>query len=544
MRASRRPSSLAAKLSRFWAVRSVLKFALACLAFCVCSLASAGPGALIVQGAPPGKKDPDPEQSLVHRLAQALDDDGRVSPIAWSLSDPIFRAAVDEKLIRNPARIPTVEQATEAANKLRAEYVLFVQIWQDEDMLYGKAQLYRRGKQIWDDPPKDPAMQALERSQRRSGQAQVTPLGDARIMQIALDGKFDLDNALGSLARTWAQLLGENPLKAHPARPRIETPEPDPGQKPMVVEPPPPRKVDNAQLLTEVMRLLAANEFVQAVETLREAVDVEPLDLERRRLLVSALQQGRQPELAGLEARRAARLMPEAAELWALAARSWLEAGKPDEAQMDLNEAVARAPQSPDTRSLLGEMNLMKLEFELAIEHFTFVIETSPSSDAYFKRAVARAMDGDHRGAIADLQEARNLGLALEPGVYRAQYRLALAATEEALTESTVATRTLLQRARLRGREQEVASDLQELQKQVMSMRALYTDMTAPAEHRRSHEQRVLALNLLSQCLSEVESYLKSKDEEVLSDATINLGEVFRNLAEAKQAYEAEQPTR
>ena len=74
--------------------------------------------------------------------------------------------------------------------------------------------------------------------------------------------------------------------------------------------------------------------------------------------------------------------MPDAIELRVLAARAWMRAGKPDEAQTDLNEAMARNPDGAGTRLLLGEIGIAQLKPERALDHLSKSIAAGDSAEA------------------------------------------------------------------------------------------------------------------------------------------------------------------
>src|SRR5438270_13782009 len=123
------------------------------LALFLCACCFAAPQLLIVKVAPDSKyADGDPSDNLIQFIAQEFDDDGRVLPIAWGISDPYFRAAVDDKILLNPTEKPDLDEAQRTASRLKADYLLVVTVRQSELALYAVASLFRRGKLIWRDP--------------------------------------------------------------------------------------------------------------------------------------------------------------------------------------------------------------------------------------------------------------------------------------------------------------------------------------------------------------------------------------------------------
>lgn len=479
-------------------------------------------GIVIAQQTESHAAEADEQRMLLQYMAEALDEDGRLNPIAWTITDPIFRSAVQSNLVKESPN-PDLQTVLAGAEKLKADYVLICTVFRKDTELYGRLRLFKKGQEIWRDP------------------AVAEKANDgARILTVQSNGRFDLSNSLRGAASTWTQLMFADPLKGLAPRQRIETPPVDPGVKPDIPDAPPPTKVDNRELMTQVMKLLATSKTAEAVALLRDAVDAEPLDAERRKALANALATAGMNETAAGEARRAAELFPEQADLRTQAARFWMAAGKIDEANVDLNEAVARNPESVETRMLLGEVALSKLQIDAAMTHLDFVLSKAPTADAHFKRSLARAMNDDSEGSKKDLDEAVRLGLGKDPLEVRTQYATAIRVSEAALSEVTEAMRTLFQRARANFGNKEVRDDRKVLASRCQGLVALFGVLGVPPVHKNSQGRLVLALKLLDQALSELGSYLDSGTDDVMGDATITLGEAVKALAAASEAYRAE----
>ncbi len=472
--------------------------------------------------------DADGNRMLGQLMAEELDNDGRIIPIAWSLSDPLFRRAVDEKLVK-ASNNPGIDEILNSAEKLKTDYVFVCAVFRKNNDVLGRASLYHKGKLVWSDP--EPSTNQADRSAFDK---------DSRVVTVGLNGKIDLSNTLRGAAHTWSQLLFTTPLKGLTPRPRVETPPPDPGTKPNIPDAPPVRKVDNRLLLADVMKMLAANQTADAIAALRDAVDAEPLDVERRRTLANVLNTAGLTALAAAEARRAAVLFPEQIDLRTLSARLWLSVGNMDEANADLNQAVVRDPNSVETRMLLGEVALAKLQVDAAIPHFDFVIAKSPSADAYFKRALARAMNDDAAGAATDLAEAKKLGLGSDPLSVKNQYLTAVTVSKGALSEIGVGIRTLIQRGRVNYAAKDVREDQKTLAKRADALLNLFGSLTVPPDFKNSHGSRILALKLLNQSLAELGSFLDSGSDDTLGDATITLGEALKALATAEATFKVD----
>lgn len=521
------------------------------LGLCLAAAASAAPEVLIIQlRAPRDAKEAD-NVAILSYIAQELDDEGRVVPIAWSLTDPVFRAAVDDGHIKRPPTYPSMELAFEIANKLRITYVLAVQVWKKDGSVLAKGALYKGGKILWKDPDLSAAdmenrRKALETEAKNAAKAgaqapQVDPdLMESRLIEVTVgNAGFDLDGASRSLARTWTHLLGSGPFASHPAHPKAAPPVPvDEGTKPAVVAPPPPPpKADNRKLSEDSMRLMAAGQTDAAIAMLRDAVDSEPLDAERRRLLIQSLLAAQRPRQAAEQGRRAAELLPTQIEFRTLAAQAWLQAGDLDEANADLNEAVARDPEAVATRSLLGDVSLHRLKPEDAITHYEVVIGKAPSTDALCRRALAYALLGQKDKVAADLVLVAKSGWGSAAG---ASFIFTSTIIDRSVLPLGDDARTLLQRARVKPDAPEVATDIAEMLQQAEALAAVVEAVPIPQKHQPSAEQRKLALKLLAQFLAELSAYVRTRDEDALTDATIDLGEAIKNAKAAQERFATE----
>jgi tetratricopeptide (TPR) repeat protein len=512
----------------------------------------ATPQMLIVRLAQKDKKiEGDPNNSLIQYIASEFDSDGRVQAIAWGLTDPYFRAAVDGHQIGNPPTSPSLEQALETGKQLKTDYTLVVSVVRVGKDLGATANLYQRGKLVWHDPPPQTRADAAEEKNRKVMEklAKKRKVAmpddpafpkDARIVS-ATRSLVDPDGDLRSLASTWAVLLETGPLKQFPGRPRIAPTPVDVGQKPVVVDTPPPvHKVDNQDLLQAAMKLLSEKQYVQAITMLRDSVDAEPLDVERRRALVMALAQTGNHAMAASEAKRAAALLPDKVELHVLAAKEFIAAGQSDQAIPELKEAVSRDPDGVETRMLLGEIDLQQLKIADAIGQFDFAISKSANAQWYYERAVAKTLNNDADGATQDLAAAQKAGLGMDAISVKTRYVGTVSMIDQSLTDLGFRLRTLLQRAHVKPGDDAVATETTDLTKKVAAVIGFMDGLAVPPEYKASHDRRQLALKLLSQSLNDIGDYLKAQNDDTISDATINVGEGLKNLDLAKVAYKEE----
>lgn len=502
-------------------------------------VAHAVPAVLIVQAPVASDGDNNPNVSIGFFLSQELMDGAKVAPIVWGKEDPIFRAAIDEKLIRDSRGSPSLADVLDAANKLKADYVFVVSVWNAGSVMRARATLFRRGSVVWFDPSADTPGASSGAAQKWATDAlakAMPPSVVAREFEVSM---ADPENAVRSLARTWSMLLSSEAFKSLPSVPRVPTPDVEPGQMPLVNLPPPIRQVENKELMESVEALVKDRQPHLAINLLREAIDTEPMDSDRRKRLIEVLMGMDRSELAAREARAAADLLRDRPHFWGLAARAWLKAGYIDEAQADLNELVARAPENLEARLLMGEVRLRMLDPSGALDHLTAVIEASPTPEAYFLRSLANAMLGNGEAATEDHTRGNQPSVdGPLPGLER--YSLIVSLTDKFGAEAGSEIRDLIPIARVRPKDAAVAARLEARWSQVLGVLALVGRTQPPDLHKPSHERQDLALKLLAQTIGDFRNFLKTGDDGLLSDATINLGEALKSFTAAREMARTE----
>lgn len=467
----------------------------------------AAPAVLIVQQRAPKRYDSDFNLAVAHQLAQAIDDDGRAAPIVWSMTDPLFRAAVEDGLVRRAKENPTLEEAFDAADRMKVEFVLVVVALRDRDGAEGTVVLYRKRKEAW---------------------------RDAHKAGVSTGGRFDPFSTAATLARTWMERLASGPWRSLQPRvgPRSTDPTPMQTQQPVDPKPPTVKPVDNTELLPKLAELMRQNDVPQVVALLRDAIDAEPLDLGRRKLFIDTMLALGQTRLAAEEAKRSADLFPEAVELRLMASKAYGELGEQAMAQEQLKEAVARDPNGPATRQALGEQALLDLQPEAALQHLLKATELGATSEALFRRALAYALAGDRTRFEEDSALAREA--ASEPVVAQSRYSLAVRLADRLVVRTSQEGASALQAAR-------VGRSVQELQDRMASLRrwsdALASTLRAtptPVSESKAHEQRVLASNLLRQFVGQLQDAVRRNDADQLDEASLTLAQAVRVWEAAK----------
>lgn len=502
-----------------------------------------GPGLLIVQQKSAGASgDTDTGTSLANYLAQELDNEGRVSPIVWSMTDPVFRAAAMSGKLSVP-EIPKLDDAFQSSDQLGAPYVIWYKIAFEKGKWHGTVDLYHLARKTWHD--------------------------EASLL-VSTEGKLDDDATWESMARTFATKLNAGPLKKFPSQPSVKTSPAAAGQTPkipLIPESPVPRaKIDppipspktptsvipkipgdlvaqgpatltKDDLSRDVDSLLKAGKTSTALLRARDGVDAQPLNLERRALLIRVLRDGGQEQAAAEETRRLAELEPDNPTLRLEAAQAWIDMGRYDDAQAAINESLARDPNRPETRILQSKLALKMLMPDLAVISLESVIKQSPTGQAFGLRAVARALLGGEDGVSLDLSHGAKLSQDIAPSVALADYRFQMSVVDAAFKQQANELRTLFQIVTVKPKE---ASSQEQLDKHIRVLQAegrLLMEVFVPSAHQLSHSQRQLAQRLLIQSLMDLRSFAQGGSEDSLTDARINFGEAIKKSAATRASF-------
>jgi tetratricopeptide (TPR) repeat protein len=466
------------------------------------------PRILIVQSQVPANKDGDPNVPIANFVSQEIDDSGKLTSVVWSLSDPNFREAALSGKLKNVPDLPKLADAISVARQLDAEYLLVVEATKNGKDVKAFARLYRGGKEIWK---------------------------NSETMAVATNGEANPLSSAQSIARTTVLKMNSSALKELSVKTAVSTPEPARGQAPVstMVAPPPVAKSDNSKLRSEVEALVRDKHYTTAIAMLRDAVDSDPFDAERRMMLINLLQD-RDPASAADEARRAGSLIPDKPEFRILAARAFMQAGMNKEAQEELNEAIARSPEATTTRVLLAEIAIKDLQPEKALGHLDEAIKNEPTAEAFFMRAICRAMLGGADGVKLDLAAVEKATPERSPTDVERRYRLAIPILDKLISRSFDAVRDLTQRAIVRPKDTEVQDGLESLQRVCAARSALLTGLTVPPDEQRSHDRWVLAHKLLAQTLVDLRTFTGG-DSDALVDARMNLGEAINQAKLARE---------
>jgi len=465
----------------------------------------------------------DPYLALPNYISNDLFASKRIEPIVWGPADPAFRQAILDGKIDVGYERPQPRAVPATARALGCEYVIATEVGlskvksDDENAPAEQtkviAVLFRNGRQIWK---------------------------DEQNFTVTVAGSQSMDNTLRSLASSVVARMFDRPLRDLKVVSTTEDTGPAPGQTPNVVATPVPAAVSSTEAFIERYRTLASSgKREEALLFARVGVDESPLEPQRREIAIEALAAMGMYDVAASEARRSATLFPERLEFRRLAARYWTQAGRPEEAQRDLNEAVARDPEAPATRVMLGELAISNLEPENAVPHLDAAIGRAPSAYAFLLRATARAMIGGADGAKADVDRALELD---KPGT-QAQYPLVFTVLDRRASEDMLAFRDLMQRAVVQRTRPEVRQTWDLLSRRNASRLALLEAFPVAQSRQQSMDLARLSATIFRQTLLDLDAYLEEGLEDQLVDARINLGEAMKRATQARERFAAENPT-
>ncbi|HWD37573.1 MAG TPA: tetratricopeptide repeat protein [Fimbriimonas sp.] len=457
----------------------------------------------------------DPSLSLANYLAQELDQDGRVSPVVWGMTDPAFRAAALSGRIRSASDNPSLPNALAVAQDLGAKYVFTYTVDPKGKGLSAHGELYLVGRSVWKDDKRN-----------------VTSKG----------GVDSREDESASIAHTWNLLLQASAFKELSPRPKVSTSHMSPGESPPVVTPvatAPPPDTTADDIGAQVEKLIASKKFDAASMLIRDAIDAKPLESKLRNLQVHILeQQGRWSQAADV-ACRALDILPDNHSLRLAALRDLMTAGRVDEAKEQLNQIVARHPTDPTIYVLEGQTYLALGDVEHATVSLDRAIQHAPSPSAYFWRSVARAALGGVDGLQKDLDSYAKA--PLPDGEYQDAYAVAEAVIADATEKDEQSALPAFQEAAVSPTATATADQIDQLVRRCNARAQFLEQLKPPAKYKASHSHILLAQKLLAVSLLDIQDYLKSTSDDMMTDARINLGEAMKQSKRARLEVAGEQ---
>ncbi len=485
-------------------------FGLLVLLACAISAGQA-PKCLIAQPMPEGDQTLD----YISQMATELDKIGQLSSITYSLSDPVVRNLVNDGKMPTPSANPIRAEAFEATKTLGAGYLLWLEPGEQKGNKKARgihliATLFKSGKQIWTDE------QTLE--------VQVTGT------------KISLASTQ-ALCVSFAEKMSMTVLKDLPKLGKQSGQETGKGQAPLV----PDTSDDDGELndfaavLEKVKQYTAAGRQIAAEMLLRDAVDAAPQDGKRRRELIDFLRANGRTDEAIAATVASGKALGDLT-LTPLAARILIDAGRSPEAQAICNEALVSNPNGVGIRLILAELRLRAAAPDQALKHLETALKAEPTGEGYGLRALCRALLGAEDGARLDIERVRKDS----PTLPETNYALWASIFDSATAVEGPDIRSLLQKAVLNRKSDEVADQIDAQERLGKACVAFLGENPANLRYEKSHANRLLAMNLLIQSMSELRAYCAKGDEDSLSEARIDFGEMLKALENAKQEFAKE----
>lgn len=479
-------------------------------AFCI---GYSKPLVLVVQEQVQEFTDRDPNLDVMRGLSKALDENGKVQTVIWSDADPIIAAAFATGKAGKFTKTPKIADVQRLNRVLKADYVAYLKASYFGGSLKGQIEFY-------EDIGRKPIFT------------------DETTTAILKDGVLDEVSSSMSLVNTWLMKLVSGPLKGLPGGANVQNPLlGDPTVTPTAILP-----IDKAPFESG-MAALQKGDVISAVASLRDAVDADPSNPEVRLALIEALRRADKPFLAADEAQRAADTIPTDSRLILAAAECWLAGGKPERAMDLVNKSLAANPKNATAKMLLGDLQIGSLQFQKAVDTYSEAIELEKDPEIYYRRAQAYALLEQFPKSIADLDEAKKLGLSQDERKVTIRYENNVRSLEPVFVSLATSVRNLLAEAKSFPDTKGLDVRAAEIGSRCASFSDYLDKVVPPQFHQKSHAQRALATNLLLQSSLGLQKFLVKRDVEMHGDATLLQIEAMREFASAQAQYLKEQNT-
>ncbi len=196
--------------------------------------------------------------------------------------------------------------------------------------------------------------------------------------------------------------------------------------EPTLVAPVAPSDKVNLEAIAD--RYRQTGDLSNAIETLRQAINENPGDLNLRKKLIIAYQDRQMPDMAVSEIERAARLAPNDADLSRLRANSLFSKGDTANAIKMLRDVIAANPKDTAAQVALGDALLGDSQFAEALTAFESAAKNDPKSPLPHRRLarvlVARAGSDttQYAACLQQIERARSLTPATDTQTYQGDY--------------------------------------------------------------------------------------------------------------------------
>ena len=486
-----------------------MRLLLGLLVFASCAIGAAqAPLCLIAQPMPSGDQTLD----YISSMATELDKVGQVTSVTYSLSDPTIRGMVNDGKLPTPKPNPIRAEALEAARILGAPYTLWMEPGDNKGNKRARGihlivTLFKNGKQVWT---------------------------DEQNLEVQVSGTSTMLASLQALCNAFTERLTVTAFKELPKLTKAPGVDTGKGQAPIIPETNDDDRElnDFAAVLERVKQLVAAGRTTAAEVLLRDSVDAAPLDGVRRRELITFLRASGRTDEAIAVTVASGRALGDPT-LTPLAARILIDAGRTAEALAICNEALVTNPNSANLRVVLAELRLRASAPDQALKHLEIAIKAEATSEVFGLRSLCRALLGAEDGSRIDMEKVQKDS----PTLPETHYGLWASIFDAAISVEGSDIRALLQKAILNRKADEVADEIDSQERLAKACIAFLGENPANLRYEKSHANRLLAMNLLIQSMSELRAYCTKGDEDSLSEARIDFGEMLKALEAAKQEF-------
>lgn len=512
------------------------RFGAVCLLAVVAGWASAAPDILIAEVKRLSNKDGRP-LSLAPYVAEELDKDGRVRPVVWSLSDPVFREWSAKDIVGGLDPEPDQRQVLETGRRLGVPYVLIVQTELRDNGFLPQAELFHFGRAIWKFGPRNPKKGSdivvstegkYDEKATRELQARVPDLIRAgSTFTVYVAGVPDWDATARACASSWAALMAESPLAKLASRPRTDTAPVNSGTDAAAGN---HVDIDVAQVPLRVKDLMALGDFLGAVALAREACDKDPLNVEVRLLLCRSLLAAGFYQECAETSQALGRLRPQSPEPWLLGAEAWIRSGNAERAAQALALAESCRASTDALVRLRADLALLKNDLPSARD--TLVALKDPGSQ--IKLALVHALLGEPAQCEAVMKGLPPVATDL------GDYVAVIGFVDRALPRLVEIARGVVPACRVRPGTDESMTQARESAATTKALLTLVSGMVAPKGHNESHEARKLAHIMLSQAQLEALHFAETNDPETAEEAIASLGQALRLMSNVQELFRLE----
>ncbi|OIQ73122.1 beta-barrel assembly-enhancing protease [mine drainage metagenome] len=148
---------------------------------------------------------------------------------------------------------------------------------------------------------------------------------------------------------------------------------------------------------------LQAGRFAEAQDSLRKALDANPVNLKARQTLVGLLVEGKHDDEAMTQLQEGLKLMPEQSGFCMALARLQVEAGNATGAMDTLEKGLKYAGDDADYHAFYAALLQREERHDEAIAHYLIALKSNPSAPVWL---VGIAISLQAQGKLADAGEA------------------------------------------------------------------------------------------------------------------------------------------